>query len=497
MTVSAATLILGSSQGSPAQAHAYADARGALRPGDVETYIAELDRLCRAIGIRFEVAFGQWCDETGVGTSTFWRDDLNPAGIGALETLDRPGEITNVGRGYATGTEAARAHLVHLWLYAKGEPLPDILKDSRHLDPRADAVGQQGFLGIAKTLRDLGGQPDGRPRWAANPRYGEQIAAHINRAFPGLTDASDGTEQEEHMATPTIFDIRNDADATRFGLSTTRPTRNSGGVPARDFLLSRRFPNRNGNTPRFIGLHVQDGVTIGSLEHWTAGLDQWGNPIQASSTVMIQRDGSILRVIPEEHGPWTNGDINNPTEQSAALRALGGNPNFHCLTIEAEGRPWDTMPQAQLDAIVWQCRQWMGQYGIPHDRTHILPHSAINSVDRANCPGGYYKAVMAELGEAVEPVFATPFPPPPFDGQPKTINNVTFQPFKKQVTSTGVNRRFWAMATAPLTGPVIAAGTKIPVLYWIEGEAVNGNNVWLVGESGSRIWSGGVEEQVP
>ena len=505
MTLSAAATILGASRGTAAQAIAYAGSRGALRPTDVQTYIAELDRLCRAVGVRFEVAFGQWCDETGVGTSEFWRNDLNPAGIGALETLERPGQIENVGRGYADGAEAARAHLVHLWLYAKGEPLPNALKDFRALDPRADAVGQQGFLGIATTLRDLGGQPDGRPRWAANPHYGEQIAAHINRAFPGLSDTSTETEQETHMATPTIFDIQNDADATLFGLSTTKPTRNSDGVPARDFLLSSRFPNRNGANPRFIVLHIQEGNTRGSLEHWTAGRVfregvETEEPIQASSTVMAQKDGSILRVIPEEHGPWTNGDVNNPTEQSAPLRALGGNPNIWSLSIEAEGMPHERMSDAQCSAVVWQCRQWMDRFGIPVE--NVLPHSSINSVTRAECPGDYYARVIGELGGQVEHgggngSFATPSAPPPFDGTPKTINGIVFHPFQKQVTSLGVNRRLWATSTSLLTGPMIPAGVTIPVLYWIEGEAVNGNNIWLVGESGSRIWSGGVAEQVP
>lgn len=306
------------------------------------------------------------------------------------------------------------------------------------------------------------------------------------------------------MEQPTIFDIRNDEHALKFNLSTTQPTRNSDGVPARDFMLSRRIPHRHGKKPRFIVLHVQEGRTRGSLEHWTAGRVvrngvETNEPITASSTVMIQKDGSILRVIPEEHGPWTNGDVNEPTEQSAALRALGPDPNVWSLTIEAEGMPNDVMPDAQCNAIVWQCKTWMREYGIPVG--NVLPHSSINSVDRSQCPGTYYTRVITELGGQVVPggdgIFVSPSPPPPFDGQPKTINGIEFHPFKKQVTSTGVNRRLWATTTAPLTGPMIPAGTPIDVLYWVEGEMVEGNNIWLIGDSGSRIWSGGVAEQVP
>jgi hypothetical protein len=78
-------------------------------------------------------------------------------------------------------------------------------------------------------------------------------------------------KEEIIMASPKIYDIRNNHDAVRFGLSPTEPTRNSGGVPARDFLLSRCILGRRGARLRFIVLHIQEGSTPGSLEHWVAG----------------------------------------------------------------------------------------------------------------------------------------------------------------------------------------------------------------------------------
>jgi hypothetical protein len=303
------------------------------------------------------------------------------------------------------------------------------------------------------------------------------------------------------MATPKFYDIHNDNDALHFGLSPTKPTPNSNGVPARDFLLSRCYPGRQGAKPRFIVLHTQGGLktvgtTAGSLEHWVAGTYKGkdGNryPIEASATVTVQEEGSILRVIPEEHGPWTNGQVKKPTAQSAQLRALAGagSVNIHCLTIEAEGGPNDVMPEPELRAIVWQVRDWMDRYDIPLD--NILPHSSIDSVDRGFCPGPYYHRVMVTFGRYPEPS-----PPPPYNGKPKTINDVVFHPFKQQVTSTGVNQRLWANRAAPLVGPLIPAGQKIQALYWVRSEKVEGNDIWLVEESGPRIWSGGVAEAVP
>jgi hypothetical protein len=298
------------------------------------------------------------------------------------------------------------------------------------------------------------------------------------------------------MATPKFYDIQHDNDATRFALSTTDPTRNSNGVPARDYLLSQCTRNRFGIQPQFIVLHIQEGFTPGSLDHWVAGRirgeDGTEYEVQASSTVMVQQDGSILRVIPEEHAPWTNGPVRRPTAQSAHLRALAGprSLNLYCLTIEAEGKPNDVMPEPEFRSVLWQVRDWMDHYDIPVD--NILPHSSIDSVERPHCPGNYYHRVMVEFGRYPEPS-----PPPDYDGRPKTVNGRVFHPYRRRVTSTGVNQRLWATPAAPLTGPLIPAGEAIETVYWIKGEPVDGNDVWLVEEDGPRIWSGGVEEAVP
>ena len=463
-----------------AAAMRYVDSRTDLTPRlpinrvRILAYLFELHDLCVQSNIRFEIAFAQACDETNVFRSTFWEQYTNPVGFGAEETLERLGQINYVG-GSWTPVGAARVHLHHLSLYTYGYWMPKVIQQYQALNFRLTKVAAAGYVGKAPTIQGLAG------RWAANLSYADQIAAHANRAFPGLNNTPDvGTEVE--MA-PTIYDIRNDAHAARFGLSPWE----------RDYLLGRCMWNRNGAKPKAIVCHIQDGVSWGSLDWWVNGRDQYGNPIQASSTVLVQKDGSILKVIPEEHGPWTNGDVNQPTAASAGLRALGGNPNNWSLTIEAEGRPWDVMPQVQVDAIVWQCQDWMRRYAIGLDM--VDTHSSINSVSRANCPGQYFARVYAALSAApVVPTYVKPFPPPAFDGTDKDINGVTFHALKRVFTSVGVNSRLWAKLDAPKTRPMIPAGEKIYTYYWIEGEDIDGNNRWLVGQGGSRIWSGGVHE---
>jgi hypothetical protein len=183
------------------------------------------------------------------------------------------------------------------------------------------------------------------------------------------------------LATPTIYTL--EKDYARFGLTKAQATT----------LAQKKFANRSGGEPLFIVYHIQDGYTSGSLEYW---VDR-----DASSTVMAQRDGSILKVIPEADGPWTNGDVKSPKPEAAELIAKPGNKNNWCLTIEGEGHPFDLMPDAEKNAIAWQTIDWMKRYPkIGMDQ--ILRHGWINSVDRANC--GLYiddiKSIVArEIGK--------------------------------------------------------------------------------------------------
>jgi murein DD-endopeptidase MepM/ murein hydrolase activator NlpD len=95
------------------------------------------------------------------------------------------------------------------------------------------------------------------------------------------------------------------------------------------------------------------------------------------------------------------------------------------------------------------------------------------------------------------PVGCSPVAAPPFDGTTKVINNVTFHPDRRTVTSAvqGLNCRQFANRTACFTRGPLAFGEKVKVLYWLEGESVTGENRWWVAEDGARIWSGGTVER--
>lgn len=289
------------------------------------------------------------------------------------------------------------------------------------------------------------------------------------------------------LTTPTIYDLKHDADAARFGLTPSE----------RDYLVGQSNARSQwGATPKVIVLHIQDGTTVGSLDWWVHGSVN-GVRVQASATVLIQRDGSILRVLGEDRAPWTNGDVQQPTAQSAYLRGLPGYIGAHCLTIEEEGAPGQPLTAAQLASTVWQIRDWSARYGISLNRNTLLPHSSINSVTRANCPSAVvydavYEASTTPSAVQPEPIafYAKPVKPPVM--QVGAITALT-----RIVTAgpDGVNRRVAPATNATLTGAPIAPGTTFRAIGVVSGESVDGESRWWLGDSGSYVSCAGTKEK--
>lgn len=181
MTFKQSDPVTGKSRGTKEQALEYARKNNGKRLPEVEVYISELWRACQMTDMDFGLLFAQACDETGVFTSRLWETTLNPAGIGALETLENPGDIHYVG-GSFTAAAGAWAQVVHMWAYVHGEiPSNHPLHEYKKYDPRYSAVFQAGYAGKTKKLSDLDG------KWAANPNYSKQIVNHAIRAFGNIS----------------------------------------------------------------------------------------------------------------------------------------------------------------------------------------------------------------------------------------------------------------------------------------------------------------------
>ena len=163
--------LLAAPRGSAVRALVSALSANASRPEDLRAYLMEVYRLAPLVGIDPAIVVAQSAHETGWWQSPAWTDHLNPAGIGITGS-----DVASPS--WESGEAAARAHLVHLFLYAAG-PIPPghPLEQYIPLDPRYDAALTAGRANSASTLADLTGL------WATDPDYASRVARVGNRLF--------------------------------------------------------------------------------------------------------------------------------------------------------------------------------------------------------------------------------------------------------------------------------------------------------------------------
>lgn len=166
------------------------------RLSDVYNYIDTVYSLCYAddmpdAAVVIAQAF-QECSDAGIPFNSYWwRQRLNPAGIGI--TGD-PAQ-NNASRTFKTGAEAARAHVAHLLLYATGKIDRGGLKPAD--DPRYAAY--HDAYGAKARATTIGGLTN---TWAMDDKYDVGIVGHLNRAFKNA-DVSSQTPTTPTPSTPT------------------------------------------------------------------------------------------------------------------------------------------------------------------------------------------------------------------------------------------------------------------------------------------------------
>lgn len=132
--------------------------------------------------------------------------------------------------------------------------------------------------------------------------------------------------------------------------------------------------------------HVTSGTnSLGWLTGSTSGV---------SSNFLIDADGTIRELVPWQEAAWVQGIVNTPDLTNPLIAKWmrdGNNPNVRATGIECEGlgkcgEPGGLRP-AQAGSLI-ALTAWLCQVqGHPCDRTHILRHSQLDSVNRPCCPG--------------------------------------------------------------------------------------------------------------
>lgn len=181
MSFTKETPLKGATTIQPETATTYASARSAL--GAYREYIDALWSWAPGLGLNPLAVFAQWCDETDVGRSARWRLG-DPAGIG-IYSDDTASEL----KPHLSGKESAAVHLTELSAKIERVVPPastvggiDVARIDPHLT-RVKAMIKHPKWPDVITLNDLRKPLSFSPGdfvWAANQRYGEQIARHMN-----------------------------------------------------------------------------------------------------------------------------------------------------------------------------------------------------------------------------------------------------------------------------------------------------------------------------
>lgn len=184
-------------RGDAAGVFRFARAVNSYRIDDTRAYIDEIYRLAPLVGLDPAILIGQSALETGYWRGKFWLSDLNPAGIGIYND-DQPRSFH-----WATGVDAARGHVYHLYTYAAGVPPPGhLLYPFRTLTPGVEGAVRLGYAGTKTTIRSLEGS------WALLPLYAlglcnkaNEILGYAQDTAPTATPTATGTRTATPSAT--------------------------------------------------------------------------------------------------------------------------------------------------------------------------------------------------------------------------------------------------------------------------------------------------------
>lgn len=163
--------IIAEPRGSAEDVFTYLEGFDVERPSDVHDYVDEVFRVAPQVGVDPSIVIAQASHETDVFRSHWWKERLNPAGMGVTGDPRQNAASPT----FRSGAEAARAQIAHLQLYATGTITAPL---SNKNDPRYTAyIGAYGNTATARTIADLAN------RWAVDDEYAAGIVRHGNAIF--------------------------------------------------------------------------------------------------------------------------------------------------------------------------------------------------------------------------------------------------------------------------------------------------------------------------
>lgn len=363
------------------------DASFAVPVGVHVIHWCDILRLSDGRKINHDLAAGGIYHETGGGTSRIFRDKNNPGGIGA-ENDNSEGTAYDKAITFATLSDGICAYIAGLITYNDPTPRAEIAA----LDPRFNIRRNLGYVGIVQ--HEDGALYEYEQRYArtypeskyeamdGHKRYGAMIALRTNQMYERV-----GKGKDKLIPKPTMN--------TSYVASYSRNKYN----PAED----------GARVVEAFVYHIATATKASNLS-WLA------HPSSGASTnYYIAKDGEIFELVPWEIAAWTHGQMNRPDVSNPLIKKWhdnGWNPNQRAIGIEHEGEAADTLTEAQIKSNN-QLTAWLSQQtGVPVDRTHIIGHYQIDSVNRPYCPS-FSEAEWSRLIGGAQALLSGSAPVPP------------------------------------------------------------------------------------
>lgn len=247
------------------------------------------------------------------------------------------------------------------------------------------------------------------------------------------------------------------------------------------------------------------GLTDYGVERTTGEILRWNDPLgKAHPGCSPNRAGWAS-------GPWESppGGDGHAFVNKFSVNAI----NRDLISIEIDGMYGDSIADAALQEIAGLTAYWADQCKIPWDDFPTNPHTGLvftywhsEFQNHKPCPGDVVRGLTGQFIERTkrmlqqyqeEDTFADPPTPPAYDGTDKTENGVLYHAEKRTVTVAvdELNCRVKPDPTSQRSRTALRSGQKFPVLYWVTGVRVAGEDRWWVTTRGSHVWAGGTAER--
>jgi hypothetical protein len=390
---------------------AYARRQGAKRQDFLKSYFTELFRLCGLLNFDFAILVAQSDNETDSWRSAAWQTYGNPAGL-AITNSENKSLV------YKSGTDAARAHVVHMYGYRFGRvPASHLLYPYIALDGHykelfaSDALDTRGdpLAGSVRTVGDF----NVNGRWALLDRintpkgplddYGNRIVENGQAVWGDTLAAQTNVEGD------TLPDTR------KYKIVFGRVPKPA--IINRIITNSQAWSNQGIRTIRGVVWHRMYGTLWGTDGYFRGeaiakSLTDFGVGVLAVDGAA--NAGKILQwnSLTGNRSPYASGPVENPIGDAAKFLQTWDYVNRDLASIEISGdgnTPLDPESrEAVIEITAWLADDYKVSFEdwpyVPNEnkRSFVLWHGEIYAGKRDTCPGAVVEAETNDMMDAVQ-----------------------------------------------------------------------------------------------